>query len=80
MITHTFLDAVPSVSLGVPDPDTVLVVLLANQLCLEERREEAIRTSVIGSTAGFMLCLPPFAVFMQVLPPLQESIDWEFVW
>ena len=34
MVTHTFLDAVPSTFLGVPDPDTVLAVLPAHRMCL----------------------------------------------
>ncbi len=76
MVTHTFLDAVPSTFLGVPDPDTVLAVLPAHRMCLAGHGEEAIRISALGSTAGFILCLPLFAVFMIVLPSLQEYIDW----
>ncbi len=76
MVTHTFLDAVPSTFLGVPDPDTVLAVLPAHRMCLAGHGEEAIRTSALGSAAGFLLCLPLFAVFMIALPPLQEYIDW----
>ncbi|MDU9376330.1 hypothetical protein McpSp1_09360 [Methanocorpusculaceae archaeon Sp1] len=76
MVTHTFLDAVPSTFLGVPDPDTVLAVLPAHRMCLAGHGEEAVRTSAIGSAAGFLLCLPLFALFMLFLSPLQEYIDW----
>ena len=76
MVTHTFLDAVPSTFLGVPDPDTVLSVLPAHRLCLAGHGEEAVRVSALGSVAGFVLCLPLFVVFMLVLPPLQGYIDW----
>lgn len=76
MVTHTFLDAVPSTFLGVPDPDTVLSVLPAHRLCLAGHGEEAVRVSALGSVAGFVLCLPLFVVFMLVLPPMQGYIDW----
>lgn len=76
MVTHTFLDAVPSTFLGVPDPDTVLSVLPAHRLCLAGHGEEAVRVSALGSVAGFVLGLPLFVVFMLVLPPMQEYIDW----
>lgn len=76
MVTHTFLDAVPSTFLGVPDPDTVLAVLPAHRMCLAGHGEEAVRTSALGSVAGFVLCLPLFVLFMVVLPPMQEYIDW----
>lgn len=76
MVTHTFLDAVPSTFLGVPDPDTVLAVLPAHRLCLAGHGEEAVRVSALGSVAGFVLCLPLFVMFMYLLPPLQGYIDW----
>ena len=76
MVTHTFLDAVPSTFLGVPDPDTVLSVLPAHRLCLAGHGEEAVRVSALGSVAGFVLCLPLFVMFMYLLPPLQGYIDW----
>lgn len=76
MVTHTFLDAVPSTFLGVPDPDTVLSVLPAHRLCLAGHGEEAVRVSALGSVAGFVLCLPLFVLFMLVLPPMQGYIDW----
>lgn len=76
MVTHTFLDAVPSTFLSVPDPDTILAVLPAHRMCLAGHGEEAVRTSALGSTAGFVLCLPLFILFMVVLPPMQEYVDW----
>ncbi|HJK75218.1 MAG TPA: tripartite tricarboxylate transporter permease, partial [Methanocorpusculum sp.] len=48
MVTHTFLDAIPSTFLGVPDPDTVLSVLPAHRLCLAGHGEEAVRVSALG--------------------------------
>jgi len=76
MIVHTFVDILPSTFLGVPDPDTVLSVLPAHNLCLLGNGQEAVRVSALGSLWGFMLCLPLFVLFVFVLPSVQEYVDW----
>ena len=58
MVTHTFLDAIPSTFLGVPDPDTVLSVLPAHRLCLAGHGEEAVRVSALGSGKKQSGCRP----------------------
>ena len=76
MIVHTFLDAVPSTFIGVPDADTVLSVLPAHQLYLAGNGEEAVRLSALGSLWGFVYALPVFAAFFFILPHFQSEIDW----
>ena len=76
MIVHTFLDAVPSTFIGVPDADTVLSVLPAHQLYLAGNGEEAVRISALGSLWGFVYALPLFAAFYFILPLFQTEIDW----
>ncbi len=76
MIVHTFVDILPSTFLGVPDPDTVLSVLPAHNLCLLGNGPEAVRVFAIGSLWGFIFCLPLFALFMIVLPSVQGYVDW----
>ncbi len=76
MIVHTFLDAVPSTFIGVPDADTVLSVLPAHRLYLDGNGEEAVRISALGSLWGFVFALPLFAAFFFVLPTFQGVIDW----
>lgn len=76
MIVHTFLDAVPSTFIGVPDADTVLSVLPAHQLYLSGKGEEAVRLSALGSLWGFVYAIPLFAAFYFVLPMFQSEIDW----
>lgn len=76
LVVHTFVDILPSTFLGVPDPDTVLSVLPAHNLCLLGNGQEAVRVSALGSLWGFMLCLPLFALFVFVLPSVQEYVDW----
>lgn len=61
-VTHTFLDSIPSVFLGAPDPDTVMAVLPGHKLLFEGKGWDAVRLTVIGS----LLCL----VFAIILMPL----------
>ena len=76
MIVQTFLDAVHSTFIGVPDADTVLSVLPAHQLYLSGKGEEAVRLSALGSLWGFVYAIPLFAAFYFVLPMFQTEIDW----
>jgi putative membrane protein len=76
LITHSFLDIIPSTFLGVPDADTALSVLPAHALCLEGHAEEAVRISALGSAAAVILGIPLALLFFLLLPPLQELIDW----
>jgi putative membrane protein len=76
LITHTFLDILPSTFLGIPDPDTALCVLPAHSLCLEGRGMEAVRISALGSASAVILSLPLFVLFFLLLPSLQPLIDW----
>src|SRR3989344_5244679 len=41
-VTHTFLDAIPSIYLGAPDPDTILNILPGHKLLLEGKGFEAV--------------------------------------
>lgn len=52
-VTHTFLDAIPSIFLGAPDADQALNVLPGHKLLLEGKGFEAVKLTVIGS----LLCL-----------------------
>jgi putative membrane protein len=76
LVTHTFLDCIPSTFLGIPDADTSLAVLPAHALCLEGRGEEAVRISAFGSAAGVVLAVPLAVGFSLALPWLQQWVDW----
>jgi putative membrane protein len=76
LITHTFLDSIPSTFLGIPDPDTSVSVLPAHMLCLEGKGEEAVRVAALGSASGMIVAIPLCALLFFVLPPLQPYIDW----
>lgn len=76
LITHTFLDIIPSTFLGIPDPDTALAVLPSHALCLEGKGEEAVRVGALGSACAASVAVPLSIALFFVLPPLQPFFDW----
>ena len=57
LVTHTFLDIIPSVFLGAPEEDTALSVLPGHKLMLAGRGYEAIRCSALGSFGAVIAAL-----------------------
>ncbi len=57
LVTSTFLDFIPSIFLGAPDPATALSVLPGHRLLLEGRGYEAVRLSALGCFASFLISL-----------------------
>ena len=51
-VVHSFVDFVPSVFIGAPDPDEVLSVLPGHRLMMEGRGMAAVRAAAVGSTVG----------------------------
>ena len=76
LITHTFVDAIPSTFLGIPDADTSLAVLPAHALCLEGNGEEAVRIAALGSACAMIIAVPLSILCFLVLPALQPYFDW----
>ena len=76
LITHTFLDIIPSTFLGIPDADTALSVIPAHAMCLEGRGEEAVRIAALGSVAGFLASLPVALALLLLAPLVQGYLDW----
>ncbi|WP_415381183.1 tripartite tricarboxylate transporter permease [Halosimplex sp. TS25] len=60
---HTFLDVVPALALGVPDPAMASSALPGHRLVLAGRGREALRLSAIGS-AGAVVIAAPLAIPM----------------
>ncbi len=56
-VTHTFLDAIPSIFLGAPEDDTVLSVLPGHRLLLQGHGFEAVMLTVIGSVGSLVLAV-----------------------
>jgi putative membrane protein len=71
-VAHTFLEIVPTLALGVPDPAMAIAALPGHRLVLEGRGREALRLSVLGSTTAVVLAIPlaiPITRTMTVLWP-----------
>lgn len=73
-ITHTFLDIVPSVFIGVPDEDTAIAVLPTHDMVLDGEGVEAVSISAIASLISFFLSLPVFFIFLVLLQTLSGII------
>jgi putative membrane protein len=76
LITHTFVDALPSTFLGIPEADTSLAVLPAHALCLEGNGEEAVRIAALGSACAMVIAVPVSVLCFLLLPALQPFFDW----
>jgi putative membrane protein len=76
LITHTFVDAIPSTFLGIPDADTSLAVLPSHALCIEGNGEEAVRIAALGSACAMVIAVPFSVLCYLVLPELQPYFDW----
>nr|WP_319376862.1 tripartite tricarboxylate transporter permease [uncultured Methanoregula sp.] len=76
LITHTFVDAIPSTFLGIPDADTSLSVLPAHALCMEGNGEEAVRIAALGSACAMVIAVPLSVLCFFALPALQPYFDW----
>ncbi len=57
VVTHTFLDFIPSVFLGAPDGDTALSVLPGHRMLMEGRGFEAVKCSATGSFGAMIFAL-----------------------
>ncbi|WP_292371085.1 tripartite tricarboxylate transporter permease [Methanoregula sp. UBA64] len=76
LITHTFVECIPSTFLGIPDADTSLAVLPAHALCLEGNGEEAVRIAALGSACAIIISVPLSVLCFVFLPALQPYFDW----
>jgi putative membrane protein len=79
-LTHTFIDIIPSVFLGAPEPDTSLAVLPGHQLLLDGFGQEAVRLSALGSAGSIVvslvLIMPMALFFSSIYPMVDRYIGW----
>ena len=82
-VVHSAVDFVPSVFLGVPDPDTVLNVLPGHRLLLEGKGMTAVRCaaigSLVGSAASIALAVPMYMLLSGGLGDYLDSITVGFL-
>jgi len=65
-VTHTFLDIIPSVFLGVPSEDTITTILPAHKLLLEGKAHEAILLTLMGIiySISLVVLITPLLIFL----------------
>ncbi len=73
-VTHTFLDVVPALALGVPDPAMAAGALPSHRLVLEGRGREALRLSALGSGGAVVLAGPLAVPVTQVMVRLYPLV------
>jgi len=79
-ITHTFLDALPSIFLGAPDSDHAMSVLPGHKLLFKGLGFDAVKLTVIGSLLGLVLAIALLPLLVAIFPAifnhLQPWIGW----
>ena len=77
-VTHTFLDIVPALALGVPDPAMAPTALPGHKLVLQGRGREALRLSALGSALAVAfavpLAIPVTAAMERVYPTIAANL------
>ncbi|MBD3388709.1 MAG: hypothetical protein GF416_06545 [Candidatus Altiarchaeales archaeon] len=73
-LTHTFLDFIPSIFLGVPEEETALSVLPAHKLVLKGRAMDAVKLTAYGSILGLVFGLAMLVPALYIIPIVYNSI------
>jgi putative membrane protein len=66
-VTHTFLDAIPSIFLGAPDSATALGVLPGHRYLLNGMGLMAVKLTLIGSFGAVLLSIILFPLFLPIV-------------
>ncbi|RJQ15559.1 hypothetical protein C4573_05360 [Candidatus Woesearchaeota archaeon] len=73
-ITHTFLDAIPSVFLGAPKDENALGVLPGHRYLLKGKGYTAVKLTIIGSFFGLLFSLALFPLLIPVVSFLYPAM------
>jgi len=74
-ITHTFLDFIPAIFLGVPDEDTALGVMPGHDFLLKGKAYEAVLLTLIGSTVSTALLIIIIPIFIFTIPKIYPFLE-----
>lgn len=78
-ITHTFLDTIPSVFLGAPEPGTILGVLPGHRYLLRGNGLMAVKLTIIGSFGALLIgtaFFPLFVYLTRFYPLISSYVKW----
>jgi len=67
-ISHSLIDFIPTMFLGVPDEGTVLSVLPGHYFMFQGRGKEAVRLVTIGGFGSLMVTVMLLPIFIMILP------------
>lgn len=73
-VTHTFLDFIPAIFLGVPEEETALSVLPTHKLLLQGKAMEAVKLTALGSLFGLGFALILLAPVLFLIPVIYSSL------
>ncbi len=73
--THTFIDFIPSVFLGVPDAETALSVLPGHKLVLLGQGYEAVKLATVGSMIAVVISALIFPLMILIVPFIYSTIS-----
>ncbi len=80
MITHTFLDFIPSTFLGVPSKDTALSVLPAHKFVLDGKGYEVIKLTALGSLVALLFSALMAGGMTPMIGPAYQYINPQMHW
>lgn len=73
-ISHSMIDFLPSMFLGVPEEGTVLSILPGHYLMIQGRGREAVRLVTIGGFGSLIVTVILLPFFILFLPPIYDII------
>ena len=73
-ISHSIIDFLPSMFLGVPDEGTVLSILPGHYFMLQGRGKQAIRLITVGGFGSLLVTIILLPLFAWFLPPIYVFI------
>lgn len=79
-VANSFLDFVPSILLGAPDPETALSVLPGHRMMMRGRAYEAIRLTVMGGIVSLLIILTMLPFLMVFVGSFYDVIRSQIHW
>ena len=73
-VSNVFLDFIPSILFGAPDPDSCLSVLPGHQMLMDGRGYEAVFLSAMGGMAAIILTIATLPLLLFAIPGLYSQI------
>ncbi len=74
-ITHTFIDSIPGIYLGAPDPSQFLVALPGHKMFLQGKAHKAVRLTAIGGLLSLIFSLSLFGAFSLIIDNVYEMLQ-----